>query len=1246
MDCMVGSLRVRSAIYPVGFMVCLASCGAMSAETAAPAVEHPFCYTREDIQRGRDNATKLDWAREQKDKLVRAAQRWVELTDAQLDALVPLPRRVVERKEFQPNDTPNVMVNPSAEELTNGKPSGWNFYNGTDTGDWGAADQAHEGKSSAYLKITAKPGEAINIALVAGDSRGYSGERAFQALPETRYGVSFWLKGDVASVNVYVQGWKSPRATQNDRIKLDTTIGTITPTAEWKKYVGTFKTNKDTARFAVMFSLWGKEGEVLKTGQSFQVDEVEIKPQATETSEGAEHLNLSREVYDYGGMFHNCPQAYVLTGDSKYARPVARVLARLAQGWPQWPPLGENEDPNTAGPGPGKQGPPWSGYTGRSAAGWPMWADNKILMFGGIAYDLTFDSGEYEKIGQAAGLDAKELIRRDLFEDAARFFLERQESLGNASGYALSAIAICARNAGRPDCVHRVVRLLDLMLTNSFYRDGMWCERTIGYQIQTMNYSRMPEALLGYSDPPGYTDKLDGMRFDKLDLYSRFPFLRRTFRTPMNFLYQDRSTICVNDTSPGEAWSAGELDLTWQRYGDTDLPLAEKNAGGLFRHGIRAETPFLPAREMAASSLMPALGFAALRSGSGAKEGTTVTLSYGAAVSSHSHTDGLNISLFGKGEVLMDDLGYTHTYLRYSWSDTTASHNAVVVDEKLQERIAGGLDFFKADSAPAPRLQVVKASMPKVYAAAGATLYDRLVALLSPDGGPTYVFDVFRVAGGKQHDLMLHASTKQGQTLVCEDVPLAARKGTLAGEAVPYSAGRKQSGSQYTRKDWYSFIDQIQAGKAGARASFRWELGDAAKTGLAATVFPGPGADCEVFTGRAPTIRMANGDANYKDDKAADKFKMPVVCVRRAGEGLKSAFASILEPFAGKPQLDRICGLKLNEACGLAAGIQVAYGRTTDYLLSGDAGAPLAWKREDGFCEGTGKDARKIFVPETIRLDGRFGYVSVAEDGALNTLCLVGGKALEAGKLRVQLNGNYEGRVESAAGDLTGEKDNVLHVSAALPDGDLLGGEKIIIRHDDGSSSAYTISRVQAAGGKAAIYVADERAFLLSKFRVEKVVLDPPTLFTPEPLLLANAGWFNGKWMTIGTQSLQIDKVECLTEKGTWYYGYKITLAAGSNLAGIKAGDEARVHAIRGGDKFEIVGSALLARHDETSWRLHATGPVEIVLPVAGLEIQRGAEWQKIGSGGSAAGTTQAAIALDDLSRSAGQGVALRAAQK
>jgi len=881
---------------------------------------------------------------------------------------------------------------------------------------------------------------------------------------------------------------------------------------------------------------------------------------------------IPSDIWNYGGLFHTAPLAYALTGEKRFARPVALALVRIAQAWRHWPIVGEDGTARTAGPGPGKKGPP---YAPASHHGTGKWGEQKLLLFGGIAYDLIYDSGAFEAIGQEERFDARGLVEQELFGYGARFMLDHQIGYGNFDGYLIGAIVLGSLNAGDPGLVRQSVEVFDALLTNSFLRDGTWFERC-GYHGQTCNFWRAPEALQGYSDPPGYTPPKGRARFEKLAPYQVWPQLREIYRATFPLLYPDKDCLYVNDTSTGEFWDESLFRIAAARYGDKDLGQVAGNDLFLGPGDTKPPTGIVP--ELSRSCLLPAAGFVTLRAGEAIAGQTAAILSYGDASTSHDHSDGLNLGLFGKGRELAADLGYTHTYLRYSWPATTASHNTVLIDGKLQQHGRGDLLYGWPDGGAAPSVQVAEAAMPRAYPS--AKLYARCVGLITPSPGRSYVVDFFRVEGGQQHDFMFHGpATHKQKELAVQDVELKPQRGTLAGGNVAYAGGRNGTGSQYTTKDWYSYVTDIRRCRIDNRAACRWEYDDGSGVGLRGTFLPGPGA--ELFTGTAPNLRLDDGKkSNYHDAEAIDRNRMPVVCIRRtspAGQPLRSTFVSILEPCQGQPQIRDAKRLDLGRGI---VGVKVLTRGSTQYVLNGSDGRG----GELGVGEADG-----------IRFSGQFGAVSQKGDD-VEMLCLVAGGELSGPGWQIKHPANITAKVAALRGDLTGEKNNAIVLAAGAPPiPDAFRGQVALLHHRDGTNSAYTIAELTTEGGKTALKLADQRAFLLSRFAVDRVKGN--TLHTPHALRKAGDGWFVGKSLTCRGKTYRIASVRSDGRENIHCRGFLVDVEPEAGQMQVKPGDTCLIHAARPGDELLLTHRTLVRKEARDRYVVRTTARLALTLP-------------------------------------------------
>jgi len=155
----------------------------------------------------------------------------------------------------------------------------------------------------------------------------------------------------------------------------------------------------------------------------------------------------------------------------------------------------------------------------------------------------------------------------------------------------------------------------------------------------------------------------------------------------------------------------------------------------------------------------------------------TVWLDYDVG-GNHCHADAMNLGLFAYGLDIIPGFGYPPvqfggwTSPRSIWYRKTAAHNTVVVDGQDQilnigqretEPLAVQLNPEKKLVrgrttlwAVGKNIQAIRATGPDVYGAVKLKQYERTLVLVDMSESASYVLDVFRVIGGRDHAKFLH----------------------------------------------------------------------------------------------------------------------------------------------------------------------------------------------------------------------------------------------------------------------------------------------------------------------------------------------------------------------------------------------------------------------------------------------------------------------------------------------------------
>ncbi len=336
----------------------------------------------------------------------------------------------------------------------------------------------------------------------------------------------------------------------------------------------------------------------------------------------------------------------------------------------------------------------------------------------------------------------------------------------------------------------------------------------------------------------------------------------------------------------------------------------------------------------------------------------------------HGHADGMNLGLFAKGLDLMPDLGYPPVQFggweseRANWYKSTWSHNTVVVDG-AQQAPAGGTTTlwaagigFSAISASAPGLN------PGV-----TTTFERTVAMVNLSPGDSYVFDVFRVVGGKDHEkfFMSHFGTIE----TSPELNMEAATDFTHPQMRNWKVARKPEAGWSVN---WKIEDRFKLLPAGASVGLRY-------TDLT--------READAYTGEAWVVA---GEYN-----SLGEVWLPRVMVRHRGDAkdkttpLSTTFVSLIEPFDGKtgPVVKKSRRLVVKAEGAVvdsACAVEIEHAEGKDLLISSEGGMV------------TQQDVHLV-------TDARLALVRFDRKGRARMICLCGGVELATGTIMVSLKG-------------------------------------------------------------------------------------------------------------------------------------------------------------------------------------------------------------------------------------------------
>ncbi len=807
-------------------------------------------------------------------------------------------------------------------------------------------------------------------------------------------------------------------------------------------------------------------------------------------------------------------QAYVITGDVRYATQGAALLDRIAEEYPYMDHVKQSRYGTEIQVG---------NYHGRILN--CIWETSMVRDLA-TAYDYVYEGLEgntalEEATGKSIS-DIKRNIEKNLLESAAQSIYTMDGRIRGNFGMhhsALATLAIVLDNENTERYLDFVLYAtgmgsypyegIIMGLSNLIYRDGAPFESSPGYNSLWIGHFNMVAELF--------------LRRG-INLYQDYPKLKRLFDYPLKIVMAEKFTPNIGDEGSVKArgitgWRASTYKTAFEQWGD------------------RAYLTGAPLTTV--SDNMSAYGLAMLRSGKGS-QAAGLSLYYGLA-GGHGHYDRLNIELFAKDERLLPDLGYPEYMSGFhkklaGWTGHTVSHNTVLVNERRQLSKSGGrLQLFSGSS----QVQYVDVRAEEAYQGI-TSRYQRSVAMINPALRDVYVVDVFRVEGGYQHDYSIHGP--DGEFSV-EGIDLTSPRteGTLAGPDVPFGylydaphlerPGYTGAYGSY-QGSGFSYLRMVQEGLPEGLWHADWVLDS--KKGIRVSFVPEAGTEVFVADGEPPQNKAGNPPA------------LKYVLARRKAEdggNLSSTYVTILQPFEGLPFIEDIRRMEpANDDGGSVVALWLRHAYGEDLIFQS-------------------VDETETFVgADGARFRGLLGVLSRTPGGMVNHAQLLGG-VLQEGDFLLETAGSYTGSVVSvdyASGSLIVEMDDE---APPMPQGQLLDGQRIVISNER-HATEYLVSNVEALTDQRYRITLQEPIDLTGQGRVTGVA--PQLVSTDTPLPLGN--YYVGQRLVdpTGGQGVLIDSIS----------GGNMRLQKGEH--GLRPGMTFHIYDFGPGDRFRIASAVSL----------------------------------------------------------------------
>ena len=326
-------------------------------------------------------------------------------------------------------------------------------------------------------------------------------------------------------------------------------------------------------------------------------------------------------------------------------------------------------------------------------------------------------------------------------------------------------------------------------------------------------------------------------------------------------------------------------------------------------------------------------GLTVLREGEhkyGAKKQYDTWMYYGRTEQSHAHRDMMQLGVDAYGLNMSPDLGYPEatalTPNRYEWVKATISHNTVVVNGESQVETYTGTSYHYDDT------DVVKlVDVDGAVAYEETDIYRRTAVQIAANDEIAYTVDFFRIKGGDTHMYSFHSQSYKGFT--SDDVKWEPQVdehgnyvGTYASPDVEYGHDPYSSDTEYTPNPKYTrgFTWLTEANKGTVdngnftidfkQTDFRGQAVDGDNLHLRYTAVNDWTPDAvDIATGFPPRKKIHECIPG-----------LDYMFIHRKGKDLDTLFTSVLQPYKNTPYIKEVVGLPVQIKDGTEGADDIA----------------------------------------------------------------------------------------------------------------------------------------------------------------------------------------------------------------------------------------------------------------------------------------------------------------------------------
>lgn len=680
------------------------------------------------------------------------------------------------------------------------------------------------------------------------------------------------------------------------------------------------------------------------------------------------------------------------------------------------------------------------------------WEDDELL-----AFDAIYDSPALAALSSELGFDVRGYIKTNLFYNEGDFIVYHvpvDVAIQSNLSHPYTVLALVARVLNRPDYIIWLDRYLDATVRRKIRRDGTLSEG-MGYSIGYIN-----ENLSAAKNTRDY-------------------FLTRSADTPDLLAISNRAHSYVARLEYGRAqWAAVALpNGQLPSFGDTGFKM------------------YFTARNAGYSALLPAYGTLSLGTGSGS-QAIQINQNY-SGDNNHMRSDTTAFVLWAFGREILGNIRYHNRTPGRQFTEQILAYNAVTIDRtdmaSPDADTYGNGDltiYIPCDNG----LGMSEIDGQRAYNNK-ATRYQRIMILNALDLARPYAVDIFRVAGGTNHDYVLHGPIQFDSTWECS-FPLVTNPALypmLEEGETWYEPTTSSSAFPY-----YGFWRSVSSNRAPGNfyITFRAAGGDHHDLRLWMT----DDGTATVYLGMTPVPARTNSEPpNYW----VNNLWRPSAIIRRRvpAPPLQSLFVGVIEPLnpsnGGRSAIQSVERLPVS---GSEVGLEVVALRVR--FQDGGTDTYVVNLRNPEVAGATGGALTVSTADGQFILTGRIGMYSARPTG-LRVWTVNAAEFQYPGGSFITPGCYYSGAIIGETRKSEGAQYDALITTTPLPLGTTLHGKRLSLTFGtlvgtgtNGISEMFTIDRVVFTNGLYLICFTNDHMLEITNSTLTVEQVSPQRTFT------------------------------------------------------------------------------------------------------------------------------------------------------